>query len=124
MLSPLPKSMVISPGTPRKACITRRWTFSFTGNVLEQFADRLRSVRGGALQELGESARKSRRKLIHRLEERQQEFLCALPMHEVFVRSGLSGSDLRDYVERSEGVKPGTGGLSSRRLDAGKEAKT
>src|SRR5206468_12634166 len=81
MLSPFPKSTVISSGTPRKACITRRWTFSFTGDILEQLTDRLRSVHVVLLQDLLETSSEIRRHIVQRFEQRLQKLLCARTGH-------------------------------------------
>src|SRR5215208_766162 len=82
VLSPWPKSTVISLGTPRNACITRRWSFSFTGDILEQLTDRRGSVDVVLLQQLGDTLREIGRKLIHRFEQRQKKLLGAWTVHE------------------------------------------
>src|SRR5687767_1115109 len=90
MLSPFPKSTVISPGIPRKACITRRWTFSVTGELLEQLAVRLRSVSCFRFQELGEAPDEIRGQIIQRLQQGLKELVCAWPMHR-FVLARIKG---------------------------------
>src|SRR2546421_11371917 len=106
MLSPLPKSTVISPGIPRNACITRRWTFSFiftwgsaphpgsvacgdscaprrslAGEILKELTDRLRAVHVVFLQDLLETLSELRREIIQRFEQRVKKLLCARTGH-------------------------------------------
>src|SRR5262245_32824055 len=82
VLSPLPKSTVISVGTPRNACITSRWSLSVTGGILEQLTDRGGSVDVFRLQEVGKTSGQIRRKLIQRVEQRQKKLLRAWTVHE------------------------------------------
>ena len=105
MLSPSPKSTVISPGTPRNACITRRWIFSVTGDILEQLSDRLRSVRRVLLQHALEALDDVRGKVIHRFEQGSKEFLFAPPCIESTPRDETTGN--------------GTSGLAARDRDTG-----
>src|SRR6476619_7030693 len=81
MLSPLPKSTVISPGIPRNACITRRWIFSFTGEVLKELTDRPRSVRMFLLQDLLETSGEVRREIVQCFQQRLKELLRAGTVH-------------------------------------------
>src|SRR5207244_319116 len=81
MLSPFPKSTVISSGTPRKACITRRWTFSFTGDILEQLTDRLRSVHVVLRQDLRKTSSEICGQIVQRFEQRLEKLLCARTGH-------------------------------------------
>src|SRR5687768_4914572 len=81
VLSPSPKSTVISLGMPRNARITRRWSFSFTGEFLEQLADRRGPVDVVLLQQRGKTLRQLGRDLIQRFEQRQKEFLGAWTVH-------------------------------------------
>src|SRR5258707_12905382 len=81
MLSPFPKSAVISSGTPRNACITRRWTLSLTGKILEQLTDRLRSVHVFLLQDLLKTSSEILGKIVQRFEQRLEKLLCARRVH-------------------------------------------
>src|SRR5689334_9997711 len=85
MLSPLPRSTAISPGTPRKACITRRWTFSVAGSVtgefLEQLTDGLRSIRMACVQDLLEPSSEIRRQIVHGVEQCLKKLLRAWTGH-------------------------------------------
>src|SRR5262245_29257767 len=95
VLSPSPKSIVISLGMPRNACITRRWSFSFTGGILEQLPDRRRPVDVVLLQQCGKTLCQIRWKFIHRFQQGQKKFLRARTVH----RSSLptpQESNLRD----------------------------
>src|SRR6185312_346662 len=82
VLSPFPKSTVISVGTPRNACMTRRWSRSVTGDILEQLTDCGGPVGVLFLQQAGKTAGQSRREVIQRFEQRQKKLLRAWTVHE------------------------------------------
>src|SRR5262245_5437508 len=82
VLSPVPKSIVISAGTPRNACMTSRWSLSVTGDILEQLTDRGRPVDVVFLQQVGKPLGQIWRKLIQRFEQRQKKLLRAWTVHE------------------------------------------
>src|SRR5512145_2221768 len=102
MLSPFPKSTVISPGTPRKACITSRWSVSVTGELIEELTDRLRPVAVWAVQELLETRREIRREVFQRFEQRQKELLHAWTGHAALL--GRTGNVPEAYEEPMPGV--------------------
>src|SRR5262245_29729475 len=81
VLSPLPKSTVISVGMPRNACITRRSSFSFTSHILEELTDCRGSLHVVLLQHHGKALRKIGRKLIQCFEQRQKKLLRAWTVH-------------------------------------------
>src|SRR5262245_30780681 len=91
VLSPLPKSIVISVGTPRNACITSRWSLSVTGDILEQLTDRGRPVDVLFLQQVGKTPGQIGRKLIQRVEQRQKKLLRAWTVHECLLTSAKVG---------------------------------
>src|SRR5437867_3546552 len=96
MLSPWPKSTVISPGTPRKARITSRSTFSLTAEILEELSDRLRAVHVFLLQDLHKTSGEIRRQVLHRFEKCQKELVCAGTVHGVLLV--LRGNDRLDLT--------------------------
>src|SRR5262245_28753538 len=81
MLSPLPKSTVIWPGMPRKACMTRRWIRSLTGQILEQLTDCQRSVAVFSGQDFLETLEEIRRQIIERFQNGPNELLCVGTVH-------------------------------------------
>src|SRR6188768_3620393 len=81
MLSPFPKSTVISPGMPRKARMTSRWTFSVTGDFLEEQTNGLRSVGLVLLQNLLEATGEIRREILQRVEQRLEELVRVRAVH-------------------------------------------
>jgi hypothetical protein len=106
MLSPFPKSTVISPGTPRKACITRRWTFSLTCEILEKLADRLRSIPVFVLQDLLKTSSEIRREIIQCFEQRLKELLCVRTVHRELSSPERKSemTRVREYEELLPGV--------------------
>src|SRR5687768_12830831 len=100
MLSPLPKSTVISPGTPRNACITRRWIFSFTGTILEELTNRLRPVHGLCLQDFLKTSGEVRRKIIQRFEQLPKKLMCVRPVHWQLSSPGQRANVPEAYEER------------------------
>src|SRR4029434_322193 len=87
MLSPLPKSTTISPGTPRKACITSRCRLSVTSEFLEQPADGLRAIHMLLLQDFRQTLREIWGQILHRVEEGQEELLFARTVHQLLLAS-------------------------------------
>jgi hypothetical protein len=85
MLSPFPKSTTISPGTPRKACITRRCRLSVTSEFLEQLADGLGPIHIVLLQDFRQTLGEIRWQILHRVEEGQEELLCARTVHQLLL---------------------------------------
>src|SRR5215831_6477842 len=81
MLSPFPKSTVISPGIPRNARMTSRCTLSVTGQILEELPECLRSVGLVFLQNLLEATGEVRREIIECFEQRLKKLLGARTVH-------------------------------------------
>src|SRR4029079_17756879 len=81
MLSPFPKSTVISPGIPRNARMTSRCSLSVTGQILEELPECLRSVGLFLLQNLLETKGELRREIIQCFEQRLNELLGARTVH-------------------------------------------
>jgi hypothetical protein len=69
--------------------MTRRWSFSVTGNILEQLTDRGGSVDVVFLQQFGKPSGKVRRKLIQRFEQRQKKLVRAWSMQWLLLTSDI-----------------------------------
>src|SRR5439155_4736805 len=91
-------------GTPRKACITRRRTFSFTGEILEELTDRLRSVQVFLLQDLLETSSEIRGQIVQRFEQRLEKLLCARTGHRELSSSEKKVNAPEEYEELLPGV--------------------
>src|SRR5262245_28687931 len=81
MLWPGPKSTAISPGTPRKAFMTRRCSRSPTAQLLEQLADRLRAAFGRRVHQLDQAAAQALGQALDLTEHRLQELALVRSLH-------------------------------------------
>src|SRR6185295_12040465 len=114
VLSPLPKSTVISVGTPRNACMTRRWSLSVTGDILEQLTDRGRPVDVVLPQEIGKTSGQIWRQIIQRFEQRPKKLLRAWTVHEDLQFSKSESGKTQEYEQQRSDVKSRSGGLRPR----------
>jgi hypothetical protein len=81
----LPKSTTISPGTPRKACITSRCRLSVTREFLEELSDGLCAIPIVPLQDFRQTLGEIRRQILQPVEDCQKELLGARTVHQLLL---------------------------------------